>query len=135
MGREIKARLKLDRQAQAEKAADAVESYLEAGELKEAWRSLKGWYAEASDKAAKPCYESMQKQTKERTDLNKAVPPPGAPIPINVEPFDINDEVPGDMETRGIVAGMKNGRAGGSGGIKAEHLKVWFSKILDGVHT
>ena len=55
-----------------------------------------------------------------------AVPPSGESIPINVEPYDMNDEALGDHELREIVAGMRNGRAGGSGGMKAENLKVWL---------
>ena len=90
LGREVKASLKADRKVRAEKAADAVESHLASGDLKEAWRSLKGWYSEASDRASKPCYESMIKQTQERVKLYTAGPPPGEPIPINVEPYDVN---------------------------------------------
>jgi hypothetical protein len=32
--------------------------------------------------------------------------PPGDSIPINVEPFDIEDSVPEDTELRGVVAGL-----------------------------
>ena len=94
------------------------------GDLNETWRCLKGWYTTEFDRAPKLCYDSMKNQTKERVDLYQNVAPPGDPIPINVEPFDIEDSVPEDAELREVVTYFRNGRAGGSGGIKAEHIKV-----------
>ena len=64
-------------------------------------------------------------------DLYQKVSPPGDPIPINVEPFDIEDLVPADAGLREVVAGLRNGRAGGSRGIKAEHIKVWLRGIRE----
>ena len=40
--------------------------------------------------------------------------PPREPIPINVEPFDIRDDVPDEQEIRAVVKQLKNGRAGGA---------------------
>ena len=59
----------------------------------------------------------MDLQTKERMELYEKGTSPGDPIPINVEPFDINDETPKDVETRDVVKQMHNGRAGGASGI------------------
>ena len=56
----------------------------------------------------------MGKQTKERVELYGKVIPPGEPIPINVEPFDIRDDVPDEQEIRAVVMQLKNGRAGGA---------------------
>ena len=87
---------------------------MEGGDLKEAWRCLKGWYRNAGEHSPKPCYESMDKQTRERVELYGKVPPPGDHIPINVEPFKIRDAALEDVEirVREIVRGMRNGRAG-----------------------
>ena len=85
----------------------------------------------ASDRAPKPCYDSMRKQTKERVDLYKKVVPQGDPIPINVEPFDIEDLVPEDTKLRGVATGLGNSRPEGSGGIRAEHIKVWLRGIRE----
>ena len=65
----------------------------------------------------------MKKQTKERGDLTWEVPP-GDPIPIHVELFNINDVVPEDDAIREVVAGLRNGRV-----IKAEHINVWLRGI------
>jgi len=47
------------------------------GDLQEAWRCLKGWYRDAGEHSPKPCYESMDKQTRERVELYGMVPPLG----------------------------------------------------------
>ena len=73
----------------------------------------------------------MDLQTSERAELYEVISPPGDPIPINVEPFKINDEVPDDVELRGVVGPMRNGRAGGTSGIRAEHIKGWQQGVLD----
>ena len=57
---------------------------LKAGEPKEAWRVLKGWYRQCTGKAPKPCYQFMAKQTTERVELYAKVPPPRDPISINM---------------------------------------------------
>jgi hypothetical protein len=73
----------------------------------------------------------MDKQTAEREELYRKVSPPGDPIPINVEPFDLDDSIPEDAAIREVVAGLKNGRAGGSGGVRAEHIKSWLRDMIE----
>ena len=88
--------------------------------MQDVWLMLKGWYRTAKDRAPKP---TMANQTAERAELYAKVQAPGAPIPINVEPFAIDDSVPKEPEIRAVVKGMRNGRAGGVSGIKAEQIK------------
>lgn len=83
--------------------ANEVESHLEAGDLKEAWQSIKGWYCSVEDCPPKPNYQWMEMLTQEHIDLYMAEPLPGAPIPINVDPFDVNDNIPMDGEIREAV--------------------------------
>ena len=54
---------------------------------------MKGWYTAVSDRPPKPCHDSMDKQIAEREELYWKVSSPGDPIPINVEPFDLNDSI------------------------------------------
>ena len=61
------------------------------------------------EKAPKPCRLPMKKQTVERAALYGKVDPPGEPIPINVDPFTINDDTPTNAEVRAVVKGMRNG--------------------------
>ena len=49
----------------------------------------------------------MDAQTIERKKLYVKVEPPGEPIPINVEPFDITDATPTEAEIRVVVKGLK----------------------------
>ena len=55
---------------------------------------------------------------------------PETPVLINVEPFAINDSVPKEPEIRAVVKGMHNGRAGGTSGVKAKHIKQWLRIML-----
>ena len=77
-----------------------------AGEMQEAWQQLKGWYQAAEDRAPKPCYTTMGAKTEERERLYAKVLPPRGPIPINVDPFAINDAVPEEPEIRSVVKGL-----------------------------
>jgi hypothetical protein len=129
LGRRIRKALKADRALRAANVADEVEGHLAAGDPKEAWRSIKGWYRSVEDRPPKPNYQRMKTLTQERIDLYTAAPPPGAPIPINVDPFDVNDEIPTDGEIREAVKSLRNGRAGGLGGMRAEHLKRWCRDV------
>ena len=60
---------------------------------------------------------------------------PGDPIPIKVKNFDLDDPVPENSDIRAGVAGMQNGRAGGFGGIRAEHIKIWLRSISENEGT
>ena len=90
-----------------------MESHLNNGDLKEAWRVVQGYTRVAKDKGPTPCFESMVKQTCERRELYAKVPPPGDPIPINVDAFPVRDEVPEEPEIRVKVKNLRNGRSGG----------------------
>ena len=50
----------------------------------------------------------------------------GEPIRINVEPKEVEDVCPGDVELRDVVRGLRNGRAGGTSGIWVETIKGWL---------
>ena len=64
-------------------------------------------YRDAEDRPPKPCHKTMDAQTIEREKLYAKVEPPGAPIPINVEPFDINDATPTEVEIGAVMKGLK----------------------------
>ena len=94
------------------------------GNLKEAWRVAKGWYRAADDRAPKPCYKLVEKQTEERLKLYEKVDPPGDPIPINAKPLEIPEATPQDSEIWADVKdGLKRGRAGGALQFKVQHVK------------
>ncbi len=129
IGRQIKAALAKDCKQHAANIGDKIEGLLSAGELKEAWRCLKGWYSTVEDSAPKACHETLVHQTEERIALYTKVCPPGGNISINLQPFDIPNGIPSNLEIRGVVSGLQNGRAAGATGLQAEHIKVWLQDI------
>ena len=82
--KQIKKSLKEDRQKRTSDAGLAIEKLLHERDFKEAWRQLEGWYRAAKEQVPKPCYESMDVQTKEQEELYKEHEPPGEPIPITL---------------------------------------------------
>ena len=73
----------------------------------------------------------MAKQTQERIELYVKVPPSGDPIPINVDKFPVQDEVPEEPEIRSRVKNMRNGRSGEAAMIKAKDINGWMRGMLD----
>ena len=116
-GRVINAALKNNRTLRAQKVADKIAGHMTASKLHEVWRCLKGWYRVADDRPPKLCFTSRRKQTTYMIDLYIKVKSPGTPIPINIEPIEVNNEVPGDRKIRTAVKRLHNGRAGGISGI------------------
>jgi hypothetical protein len=129
IGRQIKAALAKDCKQRAANVEDKIKGLLSAGELKEAWQCLKGWYSMVEDHAPKACHETLVHQTEERIALYSKVRPPGWNIPINVQPFNIPDGIPRNSEIRGVVSGLQNGQAAGAMGLQAEHIKVWLQDV------
>jgi hypothetical protein len=71
----------------------------------------------------------MVRQTAEKVELNKAVPPPGWALPINATPTAIPAGPPTDLEIRETVVKLWNAQAAGATGMKAEHLKGWLCDV------
>lgn len=77
---------------------EALMSLLISCNVKEVWRSLRGWYHKTWHKVPKPCYTSLEKQTLEQEQLYDRVPPPGDPILSRIEQPHMNDNCPSDHE-------------------------------------
>ncbi len=105
------------------------EAELTGGNVQEAFRHLKGWYRAATETQAKPCYHTMERQTLERVNLYAQSDSPGDPLPINVTPVVINDDVPTDGELRQVAGKLANGRAAGASGMCAKHVKEWLNDM------
>jgi hypothetical protein len=61
------------------------------------------------DRAPKASHDTLTRQTEERITLYARVPPAGEMLSINVQPFDINDNVPSNSEIRKVVRELQNG--------------------------
>jgi hypothetical protein len=127
--RQIGASLRKDQADRTSHVGTLIESELAGGNVQEAFRHLKGWYRAASDTQEKPCRQTMERQTSERVDLYARRDLPGDPLPINVTPTEINDDVPSDGELRGVVGKLTNGRAAGASGMRAKHVKKWLHDV------
>ncbi len=67
--------------------------------------------------------------TSERVDLYARRESPGNPLPINVTPVKINDDVPSDGKLREVVGKLTNSQAAGASGMRAEHIKEWLHDV------
>ncbi len=99
------------------------------GNVQETFRHLKGWYQAASDTQARPCRQTMERQTSERVDLYAPSYSPGDPLPTNVTPIKINNDVPSDSELCGVIGKLTDGQAVGASGMRAEHVKEWLHGV------
>jgi hypothetical protein len=96
---------------------------LAGGNVQEAFCHLKGWYRSATDTQARPCFQTMDRQTAERIDLYRRRDSPGLPIHVGENLFDVRDDTPTDGEIRTAVSELSNGRSAGASQMRAEHLK------------
>jgi hypothetical protein len=103
IGRQIATGLKGDRAKRAVAAMEKIKGHLAAGEPKEVWRSLKGWYKAITDRAPKVSKMSLAAQTAKRVPPYGRVASKGDPIPIHVDKANILDDIPSDGELRAVV--------------------------------
>jgi hypothetical protein len=73
----------------------------------------------------------MTHLTEEQTALYARVPTLEGRFPIVVDPFLVWDELPTDSKILDGVQRLRNGRAAGAGGMRAEHLKEWLSGVVE----
>jgi hypothetical protein len=71
----------------------------------------------------------MESQTSERVDLYARRVLPGNPLPINVTPIKIDDDVLSNGELRDVVSKLTNGQVAGASGMRAEHIKEWLRDV------
>jgi hypothetical protein len=79
--RQIKATLASNRKQHTATVRDKIEGLMAAGELKETWRCLKGWYSTVEDCAPKASHNTLVRQTEKRIALYASVTPPGRCCP------------------------------------------------------
>ena len=53
--------------------------------------------------------------------------PQGETIPVQIEPFDVEDKVPEEGEIEWAVKRLRNNCSGGPSQMQAEHLKGWLA--------
>ena len=126
MKREVHVALKEDKRRLTAEVGEKIVSELGEGNMQEAFRHLKGWYRMASEAQARPCHQTMKRQTDERVELYAKRDAYGADFPTSGTPFEIDDYPPSEEELRTAVSQLSHGRCGGASGIRAEHIKAWL---------
>jgi hypothetical protein len=123
IGKQITAGLKGDPAKHAAIAAVKIEGHLAAGEPKEAWHSLKGWYKATTDRAPKVSKMSLAAQAAEHVTLNGKVISKGDPLLIQVDKADVPVDFPCDGELWAVTRELRNGHATGG-----SWYLMWYTK-------
>ena len=110
-------------------AGQKVETLLgeDPSNAKEAWRSIKGWYKAAFNRAPPLARATLKRITAELVNFYRYVPSLGENIPVTVAPVEVDDSVPMEDEIEGAVKKLQRNRLGGASGMRAEHLKGWLA--------
>ncbi len=98
MRREIKAAIKGDKQKLTAKVGNSIVAELAKGDVKEAFRHLKGLYQKATETQARPCRQTMERQTNKREELYAERAAYSKAFPANGMPYAISDNEPCESE-------------------------------------
>ena len=100
--------------------------------IQEVWYRIQGWYKATVDRNPPPARVTLKRIRAERVALYSWVPPPGDSIPMEIEPFKVEDKVPDEGEIEWAFKRLRNNRSGGPSQMRAEHLKVWLAAARRG---
>ena len=129
LSRRIRRAFKADRAKRAKEAGDAIEDAFASYDWKRAYGLLMAWYRQAGGRPSRPSRADLRKVTEAYTTLyTRAESLPGESIPIHVAPFEIDDSVATEAEIASAVKRLRNDKAPGPSGLRAEHLKGWLSR-------
>jgi hypothetical protein len=117
MKHNIEAAIKGDKQKLTAKVGDLIVVELAKGDVKEAFQHLKGWYRKAAEMQARPCRQTMERQTDKREELYLERAAYGAAFPANGVPYAIGNNQPFESKLRAAVPLLSHGRCGGASGI------------------
>ena len=94
--------------------------------LRAAYQEVAKWYRFFGGRPPKPSREDLRKVAETYQAIYSASPPVGPPIPTMVTPAPVDDRVPTEDEIADAVYRLKNNKATGPTGMKAEHFKEWY---------
>ena len=125
LSKEIRRLLRRDRRDRADWVSQEVATELEAKHVHEAYERLSGWYRRRGGRQSRPTESDLEAIRVEFSTLYKATMSPGPPLPINVQPAEIDDSIPQEPEIVEALHRMRRGRQPGPSGIRVEHLLDW----------
>ena len=95
--------------------------------IQEVCYRIHGLYKAAVDRTLPPARVTLKRITAERVALYSRFPPPGESIPVEIEPFEVEDGVPYEGEIEWAVKCLHNNRTRGASWMRAEDLKGWLA--------
>lgn len=116
--RQVNKALKSDRIARATAAEAEAQRHLERGDIRKAFGAIKGWYKEVGPRPPKPSEEDIAETRAKQAALHAPRETPHDPIPVYIEPYEIDDGAPTEEEVATAVHKFKTGKAAGATGIK-----------------
>ncbi len=117
MKRKIKAAIKVDKQMLTAKVGNSIVAELAKGDMKEAFRHLKGWYRKAAEMQARPCQQTMEHQANKREELYAERAAYGKAFPANGVPCALGNNQPIENKLWAAVSLLTHGWCGGALGI------------------
>ena len=120
--------LSTDQKRRADEAGHTIESLLASDPplVREAWVRMRECYRDVANRPPPPERVYLEALTEERVEIYAHNPPPRQPIPIEVAPFPVYDNIPGEEEISKAVLQLRLHRAGGPSGISSKHLRMWL---------
>ena len=112
--RRIHKSLNDDRRERALRAGHAIMAALRDGDWRKGYGTLRAWTKECDPASSRPCYDTLEDQTRERVKLYARRAPPGDRIPSRAERTPLTDTPPTDEELRLAAKKSNNGRSGGA---------------------
>ena len=97
-----------------------VMSHLREGCIREAWGGIWGWHKTVEPKAKKPCFRTMEDQTRGREELYGFKQPLGEIISRNAARAPSNDGPLTDEDLRRATMRSESGKSGDTSSIRAE---------------
>jgi hypothetical protein len=117
MKRKIGAAIKADKQKLTTKVGNSIVAELAKGDVKEAFRHLKGWYQKAAQTQARPCQQIMEHQIDEQEELYAEWAAYSKAFPANGMPYAIGDNQTIESKLRAAVSLLSHGRCRGASGM------------------
>ena len=132
LGKLVQKSLRNDRKNRVMNVANRAEMNLKDGNVVEAYHVLSKWYREQTNKTTNPTFQDIDTIQSEFKELYKKENQTKEEIKTYVN-YDINDEMPNELEIIKALNKLKNGKSPGASGISVDNLKSWYKKarILD----
>lgn len=127
--RQVQSSLRRDRKKRAEEAGKMIETLLGSGDYSGAWDVAKRWYQKITGRQPPPAREALNETSDTYEELYRQSHPPGDPLPTPTGiHINVRDDPPSENETIQHIRRLRNDKAPGASGLRAEDLKRWVAQ-------